>query len=169
MGGPARGATSPGSAPVRRAFNCLVAFHHFFHQSSNFVATARPVSTRRRRRRRRRSFVGKLERRRGLGQTGGHVRRHSRPALRYDPLPNGGGHRKHRITTRRRRCRGAWRATTRWWRFVWCTSTITRGIVELPGVRRELPGDEPSDDGTARERPPGARDAAGERDRPVCG
>ena len=67
-------------APVRRAFNCLVAFHHFFPQSSNFVATAPyrvDASTEKTQTplnfcRKARAF------RRGLGQTGGHVRRHSR-------------------------------------------------------------------------------------------
>ena len=55
MGRPARerGVTQD-PAPVRRAFNCLVAFHHFFPQSSTSSPPRRTVSTRRRRRRRRR-------------------------------------------------------------------------------------------------------------------
>ena len=135
-------------APVRRAFNCLVAFHHFFPQSSNFVATAPyRVDASTEKTQTPLNFVGKLERFGEdwdkLADTCGVT---PASALRYDPLPNGGVTRKHRITTRRRRCRGTWReTTTRWWRFVCCTSTITRGGIRTSeGVRRELHGDEPA-------------------------
>lgn len=80
--------------PVRVAFNCLVAFHHFFPQSSNFVATAPyRVDASTEKTQTPLNFVGKLERfdedwdklAEACGVT-------PKSALRYDPLPNGGGH-----------------------------------------------------------------------------
>ena len=81
-------------APVRRAFNCLVAFHHFFPQSSNFVATAPyRVDASTEKTQTPLNFVGKLERFDEdwdkLADTCGVT---PASALRYDPLPNGGGH-----------------------------------------------------------------------------
>lgn len=84
--------------PAKRELNCLVAFHHFFAQSSNFVANAPPSSDDRDARRAYKSqvplnFVGKVERFEkdwaALGEFCGVT---PLSALEYRDLPDGGGH-----------------------------------------------------------------------------
>ena len=135
-------------APVRRAFNCLVAFHHFFPQSSNFVATAPyRVDASTEKTQTPLNFVGKLERRTRIG-TNWRTRKGVTPAsaLRYDPLPNGGGHPEtsdnDAQAAMQRYLEGNDDAMV-----AFCLLYLDDyawGIRTSEGVRRELHGDEPA-------------------------
>ena len=82
--------------PVKGEYNCLVAFHHFFPQSNNFVATSpSSVSPTSKKQQVPLNFVGKLERfDDDWSQLANTCRVQTAEALKYDPLPNGGGHKE---------------------------------------------------------------------------
>ena len=80
--------------PAKTNLNCVVAFHHFFPQANNFVSSSPDASSPASRKRQTPlNFVGKLERFSEDWSSLAETCRVTPPeALRYAPLPDGGGH-----------------------------------------------------------------------------
>ena len=80
--------------PAKTNLNCVVAFHHFFPQANNFVSSSPDASSPASRKQQTPlNFVGKLERFSEDWQSLAKTCRVTPPeALRYAPLPDGGGH-----------------------------------------------------------------------------